>query len=145
MAYSDSEGEDEPFQLARRRKKKKEEKEQAETGEDEKSDQEPAPHSNASAAVSKQRPKVVRAARLAIHSSIASGRRDTLRHADAAVVQCRWYSKSCKPSVRHFKACRDSVIKQWESFSAVSSKLLAETKPILEICARLKFCFSYST
>lgn len=64
MAYSDSEGEDEPFQLARRRKKKKEVEEQTDTGDDEKSEEPTAsPSGVASAPAIRHRPKVLRTSR----------------------------------------------------------------------------------
>ena len=64
MAYSDSEGEDEPFQLARRRKKKKEIEEQAETGDEEKSDEAvPSPSGASSAPTVRHKPRVLRTSR----------------------------------------------------------------------------------
>lgn len=65
VAYSDSEGEDEPFQMARRRKKKKEAEEQsAETGEDEKTEEASTSKASSPARASHRGPRVFRAARL---------------------------------------------------------------------------------
>lgn len=64
MAYSDSEGEDEPFQLARRRKKRRELEEQTgETGDDEKTDEDLSTKDSVQTTTHRKGPKAFRAAR----------------------------------------------------------------------------------